>query len=195
MRFLGVALIVVLGFCAGCSSERASTGGDAGPVVIDLGEAQDLGAVGSDSGPTNIDLGVDAGGLPPGCNPPAPENPTVLPQCTAATYTCLMPCTTAECQQTCVANDDFSGDGTPDTNCATCTSAFSIRCAYDNGCDDEYNTATCCLAEACAATPTAECAQTNCVAEQNALITCANTALMARPTCANDPINCFPTAG
>lgn len=205
MRFLGISLIVVVaGLFVGCGSDNR-TGTPDGSIVIDLGpgadagETTDSGMAGTDMGNTGTDMGTsggDGGSSANTCGAPAATPPTLGVQCTMATYTCIAGCgTSASCQQTCVMNDDFDNDGTPDTNCGTCTNAWSLNCAFNNGCEDEYYTAGCCIAAACAGTPTAECAQSHCIEEQNAMITCANTALGARPACANDPINCFPAAG
>ena len=90
--------------------------------------------------------------------------------------------------------DDFTGDGTPDANCLTCINQYGVTCAYGQGCNDEYDTANCCAAEHCSLTPTTECIQMNCLTEQNAFISCVNTALAARPACSQDALACFPSS-
>ncbi len=195
MRFLSLALAVMGCLAVGCGTDNRTNGSVDMGIQLDLGDRTDMASTGdmgsstTDMGSTTTDMGTASCGTIP-----APTAPSMGVQCTSATRTCVMGCTTAECQQSCVEMDDFSGDGTPDTNCLNCVNGFAIACGYSQGCDDEYETAGCCVLENCSPTPTQECVATNCATQQNAFVACVNSALGARPACAQDALGCFPSS-
>ena len=194
MRFLSVALAVMGCLAVGCGTDNRTNGAADMGLQIDLGERTDMASTG-DMGSSTTDMGTSGDMGSSSCGEvPAPEAPSMGVQCTAETLTCVMGCTTAECQQACVEMDDFTGDGTPDTACLACVNGYAVACGYSQGCNDEYDTASCCVLEHCASTPTQECIAMNCASQQNAFIACVNSALGARPACAQDALGCFPSS-
>ena len=187
MRRIGILMACgALALAFGCD-ER-----DPGIMLMDSGpEMEDAGPPDSgqpDSGPPAPMCSVaGASGFPPlpaGC----------LPRCAPATTSCVMGCTTGECQNMCVQNDttaaiqlEVSAGITQPLNCSACWNWQINSCVFDS-CPAELGACTMC-ADGC--NPMTA----GCETEETALDSCLMTNMSAVQACANSRLaGCLDTS-